>query len=59
MTPNSIVTSPRQLAGVIVTEYGSGHDRGLKRKERAQVLASVVHPQSRDALSAAAELLGR
>ncbi|HEY5438020.1 MAG TPA: acetyl-CoA hydrolase/transferase C-terminal domain-containing protein [Acidimicrobiales bacterium] len=59
MTPNSTVTSPRQLAGVIVTEYGAADLRGLTVKERARALISIAHPQFRDELTAAAELLGR
>jgi acyl-CoA hydrolase len=47
------------LAGVIVTEYGSADLRGLTVKERAAALTGIAHPQFRDELSAAAELLGR
>ncbi len=59
MTPHSTVTSPRQVAGVIVTEYGSADLRGLTVKERAAALTGIAHPQFRDELTAAAELLGR
>jgi acyl-CoA hydrolase len=59
MTPHSTVTSPRHLAGVIVTEYGSADLRGLTVKERALALTRIAHPQFRDELTAAAELLGR
>ncbi len=59
MTPFSTVASPRHLAGVIVTEHGSVDLRGLTVKERARALTSIAHPQFRDELSAAAELLGR
>jgi acyl-CoA hydrolase len=59
MTPHSTVTSPRQLAGVIVTEYGSVDLRGRTVKERAAALTGIAHPQFRDELTAAAELLGR
>jgi acyl-CoA hydrolase len=59
MTPHSTVTSPRHLAGVIVTEYGSADLRGLTVKERAAALTSIAHPQFRDELDAAAGLLGR
>jgi acyl-CoA hydrolase len=58
MTPFSAVTSPRQLAGVIVTEYGSADLRGLTVAERARALIAIAHPQFRDELSASAELLG-
>ena len=59
MTPNSTVTSPRHLAGVIVTEYGSADLRGRTVRERAELLTNIAHPQFRDELTAAAELLGR
>jgi acyl-CoA hydrolase len=59
MTPHSTVTSPRQLAGVIVTEYGSADLRGRTVRERAAALTAIAHPQFRDELTAAAELLGR
>ncbi len=59
MTPHSVVTTPRHLAGVIVTEYGSADLRGLTVKERAQAMIAVAHPDFRDELTATAELLGR
>lgn len=59
MTPRSVVTTPRHLAGVIVTEYGSADLRGLTVKERARALVAIAHPDYRDELSVAAELLGR
>jgi acyl-CoA hydrolase len=59
MTPHSVVTTPRHLTGVIVTEYGFADLRGLTVKERARAMVSIAHPQFRDELTAAAELLGR
>ena len=59
MTPHSVVTTPRHLTGVIVNEYGFADLRGLTAKERARAMISSAHPQFRDELSAAAELLGR
>ncbi|HUV57798.1 MAG TPA: acetyl-CoA hydrolase/transferase C-terminal domain-containing protein [Acidimicrobiales bacterium] len=59
MTPYSVVTSPRQLAGVIVTEFGAADLRGLTVRERAEVLVEVAHPQFRDELASTARLLGR
>ena len=59
MTPHSVVTTPRHLAGVIVTEYGSADLRGLTVKERAQAMVAIAHPEFRDELTATAELLGR
>ena len=59
MAPHSVVTTPRHLTGVIVTEYGYADLRGLTVKERAQAMVHIAHPQFREELSAAAELLGR
>jgi len=59
MTAHSTVTSPRQLAGVIITEYGSADLRERTVRERAAALTAIAHPQFRDELTAAAELLGR
>jgi acyl-CoA hydrolase len=59
MSPTSAVTTPRQLTGVIVTEYGSADLRGLSVKERALALVSIAHPAFRDELSHAAHQLGR
>ena len=59
MTPHSVVTTPRHLAGVIVTEYGSADLRGLSVRERAQAMVSIAHPDFRDELSACADSLGQ
>ena len=59
MTAFSSVSSPRQLAGVIVAEYGSADLRGLTVRERARALTRIAHPEFRDELSGTAELLGR
>ena len=59
MTAHSVVTSPRHLAGVIVTEWGAADLRGLSVRERADALIAVAHPQFRDELRVAATSLGR
>lgn len=59
MTPHSVVTSPRHLAGVIVTEFGSADLRGKSVRERAEALIAIAHPDFRDELRASAALLGR
>ena len=59
MTPHSVVTSPRHLAGVIVTEYGCADLRGLSVSERADAMIAIAHPDFRDELRAAANRLGR
>jgi acyl-CoA hydrolase len=59
MNPHAVVTTPRHLTGVIVSEYGSADERGRNVCERAQTMISVAHPDFRDELFACAELLGR
>ena len=59
MSSHSVVTTPRHLTGVIVTEHGFADLRGLSVKERAHAMVSIAHPQFRDELTDAAELLGR
>jgi len=59
MAPDAVATSPRHLAGVIVTEYGSADLRGLSVKERAVALTAIAHPQFRDELTHATARLGR
>jgi acyl-CoA hydrolase len=56
---HAAVTTPRQLAGVIVTEYGAADLRGLTIKERAAALVEIAHPEFRDELRHTATLLGR
>ena len=59
MLPYSAVTTPRQLAGVIVTEYGAADLRGLSVRERGYALSEIAHPDFRDELRANADLLDR
>lgn len=59
MSSHSVVTTPRHLTGVIVTEHGFADLRGLTVKERAKAMVAIAHPQFRDELADAAELLGR
>ena len=58
MAPDAVATSPRHLAGVIITEYGAVDLRGLSVKERARALVAIAHPQFRDELTSAASCLG-
>jgi acyl-CoA hydrolase len=58
MSPQGSVTSPRQLAGIIVTEHGAADLRGRTVRERALSLAAVADPAFRDDLVAAAHHLG-
>ena len=58
LTPHGAVTSPRQLAGVIITEYGAADLRAKSVRERAELLVEIAHPQFRDELAETARLLG-
>ena len=59
MDSHSVVTPPRHLTGVIVTEYGCALLCGPSVRERAQAMIAIAHPDFRDELSACAESLGR
>ena len=46
----SLVSTPRHLTDVVVTEHGVAELRGRTVRQRAVALASVAHPQFRDQL---------
>lgn len=52
----SIVTTPRHMTDVVITEYGVAELKGLTVRERALALASIGHPDFRDDLLAVAEV---
>jgi acyl-CoA hydrolase len=52
----SIVTTPRHMVDVIITEYGVAELRGLTVRERARALAAIGHPDFREELLAVAEV---
>ena len=52
----SIVTTPRHMVDVVITEYGVAELRGLTVRERARALATIGHPDVRDELLAVAEV---
>jgi acyl-CoA hydrolase len=52
----SIVTTPRHMVDVVITEYGVAELRGLTVRERARALATIGHPDYRDELLAVAEV---
>jgi acyl-CoA hydrolase len=47
----SVVTTPRHLVDVVVTEYGAAELQGRTIRERALALAEIAHPQFRDELA--------
>ena len=55
----TIVTTPRHQVDVVVTEFGSAELRGRTVRQRAEALASIAHPDFRDATLEAAATAGR
>lgn len=54
----SVVATPRHHTGLVVTEFGVADLRGATVNERAHALAEIAHPDFRDGLHEAAEVLG-
>ncbi len=55
----TIVSTPRQHTGLVVTEFGTADLRGLTVAERARCLSEVAHPEHRTALRSEARSFGR
>lgn len=53
----TVVTVPRTLADIVVTEYGVARLRGKSQRERAQELIAIAHPDFRAELKREAEKL--
>jgi 4-hydroxybutyrate CoA-transferase len=45
--PGQIVTVPRDIADIIVTEYGIAHLLGKTQRQRAEELIAIAHPDFR------------
>ena len=58
LTPGSVVTISRNLADIIITEYGVAYMRGRTVKERALQLIGIAHPDFREELRSEAKKLG-
>jgi acyl-CoA hydrolase len=58
LPPGTAVTTPRHHLDIVVTEWGAAELAGTTVRERAFALAELAHPDSRDALRAAATRLG-
>lgn len=54
----AIVTTPRHLLDVVITEHGAAEVLGLTVRERARALAGIAHPDFQAGLLAAAERFG-
>lgn len=46
--PGSVVSIPRWLTDIVVTEYGSVRLKGKSQRYRADALISIAHPDHRD-----------
>ena len=57
LSSGTVVTVPRVLADIVVTEYGIAYLRGKTQRERAQELISVAHPDFRAQLNKEARKL--
>jgi len=57
MEPGTIVTVPRTLADIVVTEYGMARLRGKTQRERARELIRIAHPDFRAELEKKAKEL--
>ena len=58
LTPGAAVSISRNLADIIVTEYGVAYLRGRSVRERAAQLIELAHPRFRDQLKDEARALG-
>ena len=57
LTPGNVVTIPRNIVDVVVTEYGIARLRGKTVRQRAAELISVAHPDFREELRQRAKAL--
>jgi 4-hydroxybutyrate CoA-transferase len=57
LEPGTIVSTPRSLADIVVTEYGIARLKGRTQRERALELIGIAHPDFRAELKKEAERL--
>ncbi len=57
LTSGNIVTIPRNIVDIVVTEYGIAHLRGRSVRQRVEELIAVAHPDFRAELRAEANRL--
>jgi len=53
LSSRAVITIPRYMTGIVVTEYGAVNLRGKTLAQRAEALISIAHPDFRDELSEA------
>ena len=58
LTPGAAVSIPRNMADIVITEYGIAHLRGRSIRERAEALISIAHPDFRPQLREEARRCG-
>jgi len=58
LTPGAVVTIPRTVADIIVTEFGVAYLRGRTVRQRAEALIAIAHPDFRESLRYEAKQLG-
>jgi 4-hydroxybutyrate CoA-transferase len=57
LPPGTIVTVPRTLADIVITEYGIARLKGKTQRQRAEELIAIAHPDFRKELSREAKRL--
>ena len=57
LEPGTVVSVPRNLADIVVTEYGIAQLRGKTQRQRAQELIAIAHPDFRSELEKEAQRL--
>ncbi len=57
LEPGTIISVPRNLADIVVTEYGIARLRGKTQRQRAEELISIAHPDFRAELRREAKRL--
>lgn len=50
LEPGTVVTVPRVLADIVITEYGIAQLKGKTQRQRAEELIAIAHPNFRDDL---------
>ena len=58
LTPGAAVSIPRNMADIVITEYGIARLRGRSLRERAEALISIAHPDYRADLRKEAKRCG-